>query len=104
MQRSQSQLVVFFCFVGVMVASLLLAALLSPPVFHALGMFPFHRVFNRTAEFVFLVGALGLIRRLAAGDRATLGFGGPYSRQLAMAFRFVAAHAATRRQDRCCAR
>jgi membrane protease YdiL (CAAX protease family) len=86
MKRIQSQFVVFLCFVGVMVASLLLAALLSPLAFHALGVFPFHRVFDRTAEFVFVVGAVGLIRRLGAGDRATLGFGGPASRQLAMAF------------------
>jgi len=84
MQKNPSQVTVFSCFVGVLAASLLVAALISPLVFKALGVFPFHRVFNRIAMLVFLVGSVALVRKLGIGDRATLGFGVPFGRQMAV--------------------
>jgi len=86
MRKIPSQFAVFFWFVGVLAGSLLLAALVSPLAFHALESFHFHRVFNRIAELLFLLGTVVLVRRLAITDRVTLGFGGPFPRQLAVAF------------------
>ena len=84
MQRNPSPVSIFFQFVGVLAASLLVTALISPLVFQALGVFPFHRVFNRIAMLVFLVGTVVLVRKLGIGDRGTLGFGVPFDRQMAV--------------------
>lgn len=82
MKRSLSPLVVFSWVVGLLATALLAAAILSPPVFFALGKFPIHRIFNRIAMLVFLVGTVVLIRVLAVGNRNTLGFGSPAGQQL----------------------
>ena len=77
MLRNPSPLTLFFLFVALLASSLLAAAVLATPVFHLLGVFPIHRVFNRIAMLVFLAGAVLLLRRLALADRQTLGFQAP---------------------------
>lgn len=75
-------LTVFSWVVGLLVSALLIAAILSPLVFQALGKFPLHRIFNRIAMLVFLGGTVVLVRVLAVGNRESLGFGSPARQQL----------------------
>jgi len=77
MPESPSPVRIFFMFAGLMLASLLAAAVLSPLVFHLVEKFPIHRVFNRIAMAAFLIGAVLLLRRLSITNRETLGFAAP---------------------------
>src|SRR6187402_3129732 len=76
MPESPSPISLFLRFVGLLVFSLLAAAVLSPLVFQLLGVFPIHRVFNRIAMAAFLLGAVLLLRQLSF-TRQTLGFAAP---------------------------
>jgi len=86
MPKSPSPLLVFLMFAGLLVASLLAAAVMSPLVFHLVETFPIHRVFNRIAMAAFLMGTLLLLRRLSITNRETLGFAAPRAVFLKAAF------------------
>lgn len=78
MRENQSPWIAFLPFIGVLVLSLISAAVLSPFAFHAvavLGPFPLHRVFNRIAILVFLALTYFLLHRAKLADLATLGYG-----------------------------
>jgi membrane protease YdiL (CAAX protease family) len=74
-RQTPSPLLVFLTFAGLILAALLVAAVLSPPVFQLLERFPIHRVFNRIAMVTFLVGFAFLLARLSLTSREALGYG-----------------------------
>jgi membrane protease YdiL (CAAX protease family) len=74
MPKSPSPILIFLMFAGLLMASLLTAAVLSPMAFHLVEKFPIHRVFNRIAMAAFLLGAVLLLRRLSITNRQTLGY------------------------------
>ena len=77
MNRIPSPLAMFFLFVALLATALLAAAVFSPLVFFAIEIFPLHRIFNRIAMLVFLVGTYFLVRRMPFANRRTLGYGAP---------------------------
>lgn len=74
MRINPSPLAAFAAFILLIAVALLFAAVLSPMIFRALGHYPIHRIFNRIAELVFLVGAFLWMRRQPDGPRIALGF------------------------------
>lgn len=82
----------FYRLVAMMAASLLAAAVLAYPGWLAVGLVaaqPFHRVLERVAMGVALVGLIWLLRHEQLGNRAALGYTLPpavFARQLCLAF------------------
>ena len=80
----------FALFVALLALALLLAAALTYPAWLLVGTIsvePVHRVMNRLAMLIALVGLVVLTRRLGLSDRAALGYGLPraqFLRQLGM--------------------
>lgn len=67
-------------FLSVFAVALLAIILVGVPVWHFVSNFidaPFHRVSNRLAMLVMIIGFIFVIRRLGVGDRASLGYGLP---------------------------
>lgn len=68
----------FAAFIALMAAAVIGGALLAYPVYslaHELGAdWPFHRVANRLATLVLLVGLVWLLRRMHLNNRADLGY------------------------------
>lgn len=80
----------FALFVALLAGALLLAAVLTYPAWLLVGTVsvePVHRVMNRLAMLIALVGLVVLTRRLGLSNRAALGYGLPraeFFRQLGM--------------------
>src|SRR5262245_52103324 len=80
----------FLLFVALLAGSLILAAAVTYPAWLLVGTIsvePVHRVMNRVAMLIALVGLVVLTRRLGLSDRAALGYGLPprdFARQLAL--------------------
>ncbi|HZF27020.1 MAG TPA: CPBP family intramembrane glutamic endopeptidase [Steroidobacteraceae bacterium] len=78
MSRNQSLVGTLTPFVLLIVASLVIAAALTPLVQQGLAgvrLFPLHRVFNRIAMIVFLIGTWLMFRREGLANREALGYG-----------------------------
>jgi uncharacterized protein len=70
----------FALFVALLAVSLIVAAALAYPAWLLVGTIadlPMHRVMNRVAMLVTLIGLIVLTRRLGLSDRASLGYGLP---------------------------
>jgi len=80
----------FTLFVALLAASLILAAALTYPAWLLVGTIsiePVHRVMNRVAMLIALIGLVVLTRRLGLANRAAMGYGLPrreFMRQLAI--------------------
>lgn len=80
----------FFLFVALLAVSLVLAAVLTYPAWLLVGTIsvePVHRVMNRLAMLIALIGLVVLTRRLGLANRAAMGYGlprGEFMRQLAI--------------------
>jgi membrane protease YdiL (CAAX protease family) len=80
----------FASFVALLALALLLAAALTYPAWLLVGMVsiePVHRVMNRLAMLIALIGLVVLTRRLGLSNRAALGYGLPraeFLRQLGL--------------------
>jgi membrane protease YdiL (CAAX protease family) len=80
----------FALFVALLAASLVLAAAVTYPAWLLVGTIsvePVHRVMNRVAMLIALIGLVVLTRRLGLSNRAALGYGLPrrqFLRQLAV--------------------
>jgi membrane protease YdiL (CAAX protease family) len=77
MRRNPSPFAAFATFILLIAGALLIAAVLSPLIFWTLDDYPIHRIFNRIAELVFLIGAYLWVRRQPNARRAALGFNKP---------------------------
>lgn len=86
-------------FIALMAVAVVGGALLAYPVYslaHELGAdWPFHRVANRLAMLVLLIGLIWLLRRLRLANRADLGYALPRARFLSLATRSVLVGAAS---------
>jgi len=82
----------FLKFVALLAGALIVAALVAWPAWQLVAVIsvePFHRVLQRVAMLIALVGFYVLARRLALADRAALGYGLPrpvFLRQIAIGF------------------
>lgn len=77
LRQNQSPWAVPAVFLALFAGSLLAAAVTSPAAWRLLapwGEFPIHRVFNRLAMLVFLLGSFIVLRRSGFADRAGLGY------------------------------
>lgn len=80
----------FLLFVGLLAAALIVAAALTYPAWllvSAISVEPVHRVMNRVAMLLALIGLIYLTRRLGLSSRAAMGYGLPrreFLRQLAI--------------------
>lgn len=80
----------FLIFTVLLAASLILAAAVTYPAWllvSTISVEPVHRVMNRAAMLIALIGLIYLTRRLGLSDRAALGYGLPraqFLRQLAI--------------------
>lgn len=78
----------FFLFVGLLGASLIVAAAVTYPAWLLVGLVseePVHRVMHRVAMLLALIGLVVLTRRLGLADRDSLGYGmarGRFVRQM----------------------
>ena len=84
----------FAAFIALMAAAVIGGALLAYPVYslaHELGAdWPFHRVANRLATLVLLVGLIWLLRRMHLNNRADLGYGLERRRFIVVALKSLA--------------
>jgi membrane protease YdiL (CAAX protease family) len=72
----------FFLFIVLLAGSLVVAAALTYPVWLLVGFIsiePVHRVMNRIAMLIALIGLVILTRKLGLSDRETMGYGVPRS-------------------------
>jgi uncharacterized protein len=72
----------FFLFIALLAGSLVVAAALTYPIWLLVGFIsiePVHRVMNRIAMLIALIGLVILTRKLGLSDRETMGYGIPRS-------------------------
>ena len=78
---NHSPLRIFLAFVGVLAASMLVAAVLSPAIDSIVAPFKvleLHRIFNRAVQILVMVAAAWLVVRYGLADRLLLGYGTPW--------------------------